>query len=244
MNDLQIFKNESFGEIRTVLIDNEPYFVGKDVAEALGYERETKAIVDHVDEEDRKMLDGKTQSYFGIELGQRGGWLINESGLYSLILSSKLPTAKAFKRWVTSEVLPSIRKNGGYLAGQESDPPEVVIAKALVVAQNVIKENERKIAELTPKADYFDALVDRNLLTNLRDTAKEFGMKQNQFIKWLEKKGFIYRDARNVIKPFSTYITGEKKYFELKEWKTGYTSGTQTLVTPRGREAFRLLLGK
>lgn len=111
---IQTFQNSDFGTIRTVTIDNEPWFVGKDVAEILGYERPTKAVVDHVDEDDRLMLDGKTQSQFGIELGQRGGWIINESGLYSLILSSKLPTAKQFKRWVTSEVLPAIRKNGYY----------------------------------------------------------------------------------------------------------------------------------
>ncbi len=97
MNNLQIFKNQDFGEVRTVTINDEPYFVGKDVAEILGYERETKAIVDRVDIEDRIMIGNETQSQFGIELGQRGGWLINESGLYSLILSSKLPRAKQFK---------------------------------------------------------------------------------------------------------------------------------------------------
>lgn len=100
--------------------DGEPWFVGKDVAEILGYERPTKSVVDHVDEDDRLMLDGKTQSQFGIELGQRGGWIINESGLYSLILSSKLETAKAFKHWVTAEVLPSIRKHGEYVTPQKA----------------------------------------------------------------------------------------------------------------------------
>lgn len=108
MNNLQIFKNDSFGEVRTLIIDNEPWFVGKDVASILGYADTNKAITMHVDEEDK--LNDKTAS----SLGQRGGWLINESGLYSLILSSKLPKAKEFKRWVTSEVLPSIRKTGGY----------------------------------------------------------------------------------------------------------------------------------
>lgn len=111
---LQIFNNPEFGEVRTTVIDGEPWFVGKDVAAALGYERESKAVVDHVDEDDRTMIDGKTQSRFGIELGQRGGWLINESGLFSLVLGSKLPSAKQFKRWVTSEVLPTIRKTGSY----------------------------------------------------------------------------------------------------------------------------------
>lgn len=109
MNNLQIFKNDSFGEVRTLIINNEPWFVGKDVASILGYADTNKAITMHVDEEDK--LNDKTAS----SLGQRGGWLINESGLYSLILSSKLPKAKEFKRWVTSEVLPSIRKNGGYI---------------------------------------------------------------------------------------------------------------------------------
>lgn len=119
MKELQIFTNVEFGEIRTLLIDDQPWFVGKDVAKVLGYENQNRDIVTHVDVEDRKMLD-KTQYENGIEfnykeLGQRGGWIINESGLYSLILSSKLPNAKKFKRWVTSEVLPEIRRTGGYI---------------------------------------------------------------------------------------------------------------------------------
>ena len=114
MNELTIFKNEEFGEIRTVMIDDELWFVGKDVASVLGYQNSNRDINRHVDEDDRKMLDGETQYRFGIELGQRGGWLINESGLYSLIMSSKLPSAKKFKKWVTSEVLPTIRKTGNY----------------------------------------------------------------------------------------------------------------------------------
>ena len=103
-NEIEIFKNEEFGEIRTLLINDEPWFVGKDVTEILGYSNPSKALSDHVDEEDK--LNNKSLS----SLGQRGGWIINESGLYSLIVSSKLPTAKKFKKWVTSEVLPSIRK--------------------------------------------------------------------------------------------------------------------------------------
>lgn len=123
MNELQIFKNEQFGQVRTLAIEGTPYFVGKDVVEILGYENQNRDIVRHVDEEDRKMLDGKTQYQNGIELGQRGGWIINESGLYSLIMSSKLPTAKKFKHWVTSEVLPAIRKHGGYLTPQITPNP-------------------------------------------------------------------------------------------------------------------------
>lgn len=121
--------------------------------------------------------------------------------------------------------------------------PEQVMARALKLADQTIQGLQLQVAELTPKADYFDGLVDRKLLTNLRDTAKELGIKEKKFIRWLEEKGFIYRDARNNIKPFAPYITGEKKYFEIKEWSNDYTAGTQTLVTPRGKEAFRLLMG-
>lgn len=124
MNEIQIFNNPEFGEIRTLTIDGEPWFVGKDVAEALGYEAPKNAIPSHVDEDDRVLVNAETQHRFSAEfsykeLGQRGGWLINESGLYSLILSSKLPGAKKFKRWVTSEVLPSIRKTGSFFGGSK-----------------------------------------------------------------------------------------------------------------------------
>ena len=151
MNELKIFKSAEFGEIRTVMINDEPYFVGKDVAEILGYKDSINALKSHIDEDDKMGWQITTPSR-----GKQTVNIINESGLYSLILSSKLPQAKAFKRWVTSEVLPSIRKNGGYLAGQENDTPEMIVAKALVVAQNIIKQNEQRIAELTPKAEYFD----------------------------------------------------------------------------------------
>ncbi len=124
MNEIQIYNNPEFGEIRTLTIDGEPWFVGKDVAEALGYEAPKNAIPSHVDEDDRVLVNAETQHRFSAEfsykeLGQRGGWLINESGLYSLILSSKLPGAKKFKRWVTSEVLPSIRKTGNFFGGSK-----------------------------------------------------------------------------------------------------------------------------
>lgn len=123
MNELQIFNNEEFGNVRSLMIDNEPWLVGKDVAEAFGYKDVNHAILDHVDEEDK--VNSKTQGQIAPELGQRGSWLINESGLYSLILSSKLPNAKKFKRWVTSEVLPTLRKTGSYTK-VPSDPRELL----------------------------------------------------------------------------------------------------------------------
>jgi len=118
MQELQIFNNPDFGEIRTLTINDEPWFVGKDVAEILGYTNPNEAIQDHIDAEDK--LNSKTLSSFELKLGQRGGWLINESGLYSLILSSKLESAKRFKRWVTAEVLPAIRKTGKYDAKKQT----------------------------------------------------------------------------------------------------------------------------
>lgn len=148
MNELQVFQNPAFGSVRALNIEGEPWFVGKDVAEILRYERTTKAVADRVDAEDRMMIDGKTQSQFGIELGQRGGWLINESGLYSLILSSKLDSAKAFKRWVTSEVLPSIRKTGGYIAGSADMSDMEIMSKAFLIAQRTICERDAAIKRL------------------------------------------------------------------------------------------------
>ena len=112
-NEFKIFENEEFGQVRTVLIDNEPWFVGKDVAESLGYKNASKALADHVEECDK--LNNESLS----SLGQRGGWLINESGLYALIFGSKLESAKRFKHWVTNEVLPTIRKTGGYVNNDE-----------------------------------------------------------------------------------------------------------------------------
>lgn len=252
MGELQIFKNDEFGEIRTVEISGEPWFVGKDVAEILGYTDLVHAVLDHVDEEDR--VNSKTQGQINLELGQRGGWLINESGLYSLILSSKLPNAKAFKKWVTSEVLPSIRKHGGYISGQAEMSPEELMARALQVAQKTLEEREARISLLTaensvltvekqmlqPKADYFDELVDRNLLTNFRETAKQLSIKQNDFVNFLLEKKYIYRDKRGKLMPYADRNTG---LFEVKECFNEKTQwcGTQTLITPKGRETFRLL---
>lgn len=131
MNEVKIFNNSDFGSVRSIIIDNEPYFVGKDVAEILGYQNASKALADHVDEDDK--LNNESLS----SLGQRGGWLINESGLYSLIMSSKLPVAKKFKHWVTSEVLLSIRKTGSYKV------PTTIPEQIQLLAQGYTEINQR-----------------------------------------------------------------------------------------------------
>lgn len=248
MNEM-IFKNPEFGRIRTVVIDSDAWFVGKDVALVLGYADVNKAIAMHVDDEDKKLNDKTSPSF-----GQRGATLINESGLYSLILSSKLPTAKEFKRWVTSEVLPAIRKTGGYIPHDEEMSDAEIMAKAFQISQRTIEEQHRKIGALeiekshlqvenqvmAPKADYFDELVDRNLLTNFRDTAKQLGIAPKKFVTLLLEKKYIFRDQKGKLMP---YQDKNKGLFEVKECFNQKTkwSGVQTMVTPKGRETFRLL---
>lgn len=243
MSDIKIFDNPEFGKIRTIDRDGEPWMVGVDVAKALGYATPRNAIASHVDEEDKTsaLIRGTGSNYKSMAI------LINESGLYSLVLFSKLPTANKFKRWVTSEVLPSIRKTGGYIAGQDQLTPEELMAKALQVANKTLAEREARISALTvqnaimaPKAEYFDELVDRNTLTSFRDTAKELGIKPKAFVEWLLDKKFIFRDQKGKLMPREGKGDG---LFEVKEAKNDKTqwSGVQTLVTPKGRETFRLL---
>lgn len=163
MKDIQIFNNEQFGQVRVITKDGEPWFVGKDVAGVLGYSDTNKAISMHVDIEDK--LNDKMES----RLGQRGGWLINESGLYSLIMSSKLPSAKKFKKWVTSDVLPSIRKHGMYATDELINNPDLLIAAA-----TKIKEERQARLEAEKLRD---KLIHQNKLYTTSEIAKELGLK-------------------------------------------------------------------
>lgn len=243
MNELQTFTNEKFGSVRTVIINDEPYFVGKDVAEILGYSNPQKAIRDHVDEEDRGVNEMDTPGGF------QPMTVINESGLYSLIFGSKLEKAKEFKHWVTSEVLPALRKTGSYSITPDSymieDPIER--ARAWIKEQEVRRGLEMKNSQLTvtcetmrPKAEFFDDLVDRNLLTSIRDTAKELKVKEKAFVSWLIEHGYLYRDKKSKLTPKAGKGDGLFEVKESKNEKTGW-AGTQTLITPKGRETFRLL---
>lgn len=187
MNELKIFENEQFGKIRTVEIDSTPYFVGKDVAEILGYTNPTKAMQDHVDEEDLSFNESLKLSR------QSGAWLINESGLYSLILSSKLPKAKEFKRWVTSEVLPAIRKHGVYAVDEVLENPDMLISALQALKEEKAKAKrltetlavqEQQIAELKPKASYYDVVLNCKDLVSVTEIAKDYGKSG----KWLNEK--------------------------------------------------------
>ena len=242
MNEIKLFENPEFGQVRVLEQEGEPWFVGKDIAKVLGYNNPLEAVRDHVDEEDKGVSKMDTPG------GKQNIIVINESGLYSLILRSQLPEAKAFKHWITHEVIPSIRKTGGYIQGQERMSDEEIIANAIKVANRILEEREKRIAALeqekalmAPKADYFDALVDKNLLTNFRDAAKEIGVTQTELIKFCEQQGYIYRDANGNIRPYAQYAKPDG-YFALKDYQTEHHAGVQTLLTPKGKEACRLML--
>lgn len=242
MNELNNFSFEG-NEVRTVIIDGEPMFVGKDVANVLGYQNASKALNDHVDSEDK--LNNESL----LSLGQRGGWLVTESGVYSLIFGSKLPSAKRFKRWVTSEVLPNIRKQGMYMEPAKveqllSNPDTMIeILTRYKESQAEVQQLNEEKRLMQPKVDYFDDLVERNLLTNFRDTAKELHIGQKAFINWLLEHKYVYRNnGRN--KQLKHYAKYDHDLFEYRESVSEWTDKTfiQTLITPKGRATFKLLL--
>ena len=181
----------------------EPWFVAKDVCDVLGYTNASKAISDHVDSEDK--LNNESLS----SLGQRGGWLVNESGLYSLVLSSKLPTAKEFKRWVTHEVLPQIRRTGGYIPTSDADDDMTILAKAVMIGQRTMEEQKQRIAdqqsridELQPKASAWDNFVDIPDALSVRDSAKLLSnlgrpVGQTELFEWLDRNDWIFRENKH-----------------------------------------------
>lgn len=243
MHELKIFENEAFGEIRTLETeDGKVLFCGADVAKALGYAKPQNAIQAH--------CRGALKQGILTNGGKQEMLFIPEGDVYRLIAHSKLPKAVEFESWVFDEVLPMIRKTGAYAlrdSYQIEDPIER--AKRWIEEQQEKKQLTVQVSALTvdkaimqPKADYFDQLVDRNLLTNLRDTAKELHIKQNEFIAFLLEKKYMFRNQKGKLMPYSKHIyTG---LFEIKEFtneKTGFSSN-QALITPKGRETFRLLL--
>lgn len=238
MHEIKIFENPNFGKIRTLKIDGEPWFVGKDVAEVLGYQNPSKALSDHVDEEDK--LNNETLS----SLGQRGGWLINESGLYSLVLSSKLPTAKAFKRWITSEVIPSIRKHGAYMTPDKLEDillnPDTLITLATELKkERAAREHLEGLRRLDkPKVIFADAVCASKrsvLVGELAKLLKQNGVEigQNRLFEWLRNNGFlISRKGSDYNMP--TQKAMEMGLFEIKETAIPHSDGHITVsLTPK-----------
>ncbi len=239
MNELQIFKNEEFGEVRTVTIDNEPWFVGKDVAEALGYSDTNKAVAMHVENEDKKLNDKTSPSF-----GQRGATLINESGLYALIFGSKLESAKRFKHWVTSEVLPTIRKTGGYQ--MQAPQGKELLALAVLEAQKTIEEKNAQIERMRPKEIFADAVATSKQSILIGQLAKlicqnghEIGQKR--LFKWMRENGYLMKSGSDYNMPMQRYV--EQGLFEIKESSIANPDGSTRLtrttkVTGKGQQYF------
>lgn len=212
MSDIKIFDNPEFGRVRVIyeLVENgteETWFVGSDVAMALGYANPSKAVREHVDDEDKGVNEIVTPG------GTQRVVTINESGVYSLVFSSKLESAKRFKRWVTSEVLPSVRKNGGYITNQESMSDEDLMARAYVVAQRVLADRERRLAlanetiaiqnqqilEMQPKVSYYDIVLQCQDLVSIRQIAKDFGMSAQDMNKRLCDLGIQFKQNKTYL---------------------------------------------
>lgn len=195
--ELQIYKNAELGSVRTTVIGAEPFFVGKDVAEILGYSNPQKALRDHVDEEDKTLNDSFT-------VNGTKGVLINESGLYSLILRSQLPKAQKFKRWVTSEILPSIRRHGMYATDELIANPDLAIAaftalkeerEKRLALEEVAAVQKQQIAEMQPKATYYDVVLRCKDAVNISVIAKDYGWSAQKMNEYLHQKGIQYKQS-------------------------------------------------
>lgn len=248
MNNLQIFNSPDFGQIRTIQQNGEPWFVGKDVAKILGYERADNAIRNHVDDEDKLMHQISASGQ------NREMYIINESGLYSLILSSKMPKAKEFKRWVTSEVIPAIRKTGGYIAGSENMTDAEIMAKAVLVAQSTIRQRDQRIKELEsdvaaakPKVLFADAVSASDstiLIGDLAKILKQNGhpIGQKRLFCWMREQGYlIKRQGADYNSP--TQRAMEMGLFKIKETAISHSDGhvsvsKTTKVTGKGQQYF------
>ena len=245
MQSMTVFRDQHFGAVRTATVNGEPWFVGKDVADILGYQNGSRDINRHVDEDDRQkiMISDGTQMKETI--------LINESGLYSLILSSKLPQAKEFKVWVTKTVLPAIRKTGGYIAGEEKMDDDQLMAQALLVASRKLEERTAQlraanttIEELAPKAAYYDDVAASDGDKSFRETAKLFDIPEKQFIAILIEKRYIYRDAHGTLMPFAEHQ--KRGQFTVREVIDNSAqrvrTRSQTKITPTGRQTIWRML--
>ncbi len=262
---LQVFQNEAFGQMRVIVKDGEPWFAGKDVAEALGYNNTKKALIDHIDEDDKQLIQ-RSQivtlenhlpkevfpfNFVPAEIPNRGLTFINESGVYSLILRSKLPAAKQFKRWVTSEVLPAIRKHKMYLtpetAKEAIDDPSVFLAKAMLVANDVIEQQKAKleaqahqINQLKPKAKIYDKYMNAEDSYTITDVAVMNGVRPTDLFSFLKRINWLTKQAQCA---YELTKEAPKEYFKvIKCYYGGCSRKTQIRVTATGFNAISNLI--
>lgn len=236
MNDLQVFNNEEFGQIRTVEINGEPWFISKDVTEALGFGNPRQAVASHVDEEDKAVHILDTLG------GKQEATIINESGLYSLILGSRIPGAKKFKRWVTSEVLPQIRKTGGYRLPQTYAEALRDLAEQAEKNERLRIENER----MRPKEIFADAVAASKTSILVGELAKlitqnGYEIGQQRLFRWLREKGYLMSTGTSYNMPMQRYV--QQGLFEIKESNVQNPDGSvritkTTKVTGKGQQYF------
>ena len=235
-NNLMIFENPEFGAVRSILIDGEPWFVAADVCKALELEKTNRAL-SRLDDDEKGAHSVSTPG------GRQRMSIISESGLYSLILGSRKPEARAFKRWITHEVIPSIRKHGAYMTDSLLDALEAH-PEAVPEYLNRLRSENARNRELTrrlrlalPKAEYYDAFVDPADCTNIRTTAKELGVPEKQFTRYLEEKKYLFRDKNR--KLFPRAVKKSAGLFLVKDFYTERGKlGHYTLITPAGKRHF------
>ena len=243
-NKIEVFKNEQFGEIRTALIENEPWFVAVDVCRALEIGNSSQAI-------SRLDADEKMITLISNEGNKRGNpnmTVVNEPGLYTLILSSRKPEAKAFKRWITHDVIPMIRKTGGYMTDSlleriQKEPAVIVeFAQALILEKNRVKALECELNTAKPKADYYDAFINPDDCTNIRTTAKELKIPERKFVQFLLKEKYLFRSPSGQLLPYNK--DSNAGLFIVRDFVTFCYTGSQTYFTPKGKEVIRMKFQK
>ena len=237
MNNIQVFTNQHFGQVRVVMRDGEPWFIAADVCRALEVDNNRQAV-SRLDEDEKGVILNDTNR------GKRSMAVVSEPGLYALVLGSRKPEAQSFRRWITHEVLPAIRQEGAYMTPERLhkvlEDPDTLIA--LAQRLKLLKEKNRALAtknvELLPKADYFDRLVDHEVNLTLRETAKELSVKERSFIDYLIEHGYPHHNKKQHLMPYADHVDTLFVVKECVNERTGW-GGTQTLVTPQGRNCFR-----
>ena len=243
-NKIEVFQNEQFGAVRITLIDGEPWFAASDVCKALEIKNAPQAL-SRLEEDERfttiisndSAASGKSKLSF-----------VNEAGLYSLILSSRKPEAKAFKRWVTHEVIPAIRKTGGYLSEPllqriQNDPAVIFeFADALLAERRRTTALEAELSKAKPKADYFDAFINPDDCTNIRTTAKELKIPERKFVQFLLREKYLFRSPSGQLLPYNK--DSNAGLFIVRDFVTYCYTGSQTYFTPKGKEVIRMKFQK
>ena len=235
-NKIEIFKNEQFGEVRTILEGEKVLFCAADVAKALGYTNPNKAVNDHCRAITKRStpISGKVQSIN----------FIPEGDVYRLIIRSKLPAAEKFELWVFDEVIPTIRKTGGYMTDSlleriQKEPAVIVeFAQALILEKNRVKALECELNTAKPKADYYDAFINPDDCTNIRTTAKELKIPERIFVRFLLAEGYMFRSPSNQLLPYNK--KSNEGLFIVRDVVTYCFTGSQTFFTPKGKEVVRL----